>query len=77
MVTFRFFKIIVKPFSTICTLQGHTLKKVYSRELHEKIIYDTYAIFISDCLNKSICCGYSFELPRQIHGLYLEDYKIT
>ena len=27
---------------------------------------DAYAILFSGFLYKSICCGYSFELPRQV-----------
>ena len=40
--------------------KGTFLRKI-SRELHERIIYNAYTIFVSDCLYK--CCGYSFELP--------------
>ena len=28
---------------------------------------DAYVIFFSDFLYKIICCGYSFELPRQVY----------
>ena len=40
-----------------------------TRGHHERIIYDAYAIFVSDCLYKSICCGYSFEMPRLVETI--------
>ena len=47
-----------------------------NRGLYEKrIYYDAYAIF-SDFLYKSICCGYSFELPRQVEAIQTSTYNI-
>ena len=36
---------------------------------------DTYAIF-SDFLYKSICCGYSFELHRQVDAIQMSTDNI-
>ena len=37
---------------------------------------DTYAIFFSDFLYKSICCGYSFELHRQVDEIQISTDNI-
>ena len=33
------------------------------------VFNDAYAILFSDFLYKSICCGYSFELPRLVETI--------
>ena len=33
------------------------------------VFNDAYAILFSDFLYKSICCGYSFELPRLVGAI--------
>ena len=37
---------------------------------------DTYAISFSDFLHKSICCGYSFELPRLVEAIQMSTNDI-
>ena len=41
------------------------------------VFNDTYAILFSDFLYKSICCGYSFELPRQVEAIQICFYKVV
>ena len=33
-------------------------------------------IFVSDCLYKSICCGYSLELPQQVETIQVSTHNI-
>ena len=33
------------------------------------VFNDAYVILFSDFLYKSICCGYSFELPRPVEAI--------
>ena len=35
-----------------------------------------YAILVSDCLYKSICCWYSFELPRLVEAIQMSTHNI-
>ena len=37
---------------------------------------DAYAILFSDFLYKSICCGYSFELPRLVEAIQRSTHNI-
>ena len=38
---------------------------------------DTYAIlFFSDFLHKSICCWYSYELPRLVKAIHMSTNNI-
>ena len=52
------------------------LKRKISRELHERIIYDPYAVFVSNYLYKIICCGYSFELPGLVKAIQMSTQNI-
>ena len=54
----------------ICLLKG-THKKRSAKNLLD----DVYAIF-SDFLYKSICCGYSFELHRQVAAIQMGTHSI-
>ena len=47
-----------------------------SRAFHERIINDAYTIFVSDCLYKNICCGYSFELPQLVMAIQMSTKNI-
>ena len=47
-----------------------------SRGCREGIINDAYAIFVSDCLYKSKCCGYSFELPQLVEAIQMSTHNI-
>ena len=50
-----------------------TLKKRSAKDLFD----DVYAkIFLSDFLHKSICCGYSFELHRQVDAIQMSTHNI-
>ena len=40
------------------------------------VFNDAYAILFSDFLYKSICCGYSFELPRLVEAIQTSTYNI-
>ena len=40
------------------------------------IFNDAYAISFSDFLFKSICCGYSFELPQQVEAVQMGTHNI-
>ena len=37
---------------------------------------NAYAILFSDSLYKSICCGYSFELPQQVEAIQTSTNNI-
>ena len=53
-----------------CLINKYTIKR------SEKDLFDDdYAIFFSDCLYKGICCGYSFELHRQMRTYNICLYK--
>ena len=39
------------------------------------ICNDAYVIFFSDFLYKSICCGYSFELPLLVAAIQVSTYN--
>ena len=38
--------------------------------------FNVYAILFSDFLYKSICCGYSFELPRLVEAIQMSTHNI-
>ena len=40
------------------------------------IFNDAYAILFSDFLYKSLCCGYSFGLPRLVMAILMSSHKI-
>ena len=68
-------KLMVKYVSTYT--KG-TLKKLSAKDLSN----DAYGMFLcccfffSDCLFKSICCGYSFELHQQVDAIQMGPKKI-
>ena len=50
--------------------------KVHYQKRSEKDLFDDdYAIF-SDFLYKGICCGYSFELHRQVDAIQMTTHNI-
>ena len=62
-VCLGFLKNAGKTCGKICTnLTKGTLKKRSAKDLSS----DAHAMFFSDFLYISICCGYSFELHRQV-----------
>ena len=38
--------------------------------------YAMVCVFFSDFLSKSICCGYSFILHRQVHAIQMGTHNI-
>ena len=40
------------------------------------VFNDAYVIFFSDFLYKSICCGYSFELPQLVEAIQMSTHNI-
>ena len=39
-------------------------------------VIDAYAILLSDCLYKNICCGYLFELPQLVEAIQMSTHNI-
>ena len=56
----------------VSTCQGYTKKKRSEKNLFD----DDYAIFFSDFLYKGICCGYAFELHRQVDAIQMSTNNI-
>ena len=58
--------------------------KITGKTFEEKLVEDfmiglfmmLMPIIVSDCLYKSICCGYSFELPRQVEAIQMSTHNI-
>ena len=40
------------------------------------VFNDTYTLLFSDFLYKSICCGYSFELPQLVEAIQMSTHNI-
>ena len=40
------------------------------------VLNDAFAILFSDFLYKNICCGNSFELPRQVEAIQMSSHNI-
>ena len=40
------------------------------------VFNDAYVILFSDFLYKSICCGYSFELPQLVEAIQMSTHNI-
>ena len=76
MVLLGFSKLNGKTFLVKYAPYKGTLKRKINRGLHERIIYDAYVIFVSDCLYKCICCGYSFELPGLVKAIQMITHNI-
>ena len=66
----RVFKITGKPIVKCPHYKG-TLQRKISRRLFE----DAYVILFSDFLHKSICCGYSSELPRLVEAVQMSTHN--
>ena len=47
----------------------------YEKDQKKDLFDDNYAIF-SDFLHKGICCGYSFELHRQVNAIQMSTHNI-
>ena len=53
------------------------LLRVHNKKRSEKDLFDDdYAIFFPDFLHKGICCGYLFDLHRQVHAIQMSTHKI-
>ena len=46
------------------------------KESEKDLFDDDYAFFFSDFLYKGICCGYSFELHRQVAAVQMRTHNI-
>ena len=69
-VLLNFLKILNKLLVKYPPNKG-TLSRKISRGLN-----DAYEILFSDFLYKSICCGYSFELPRLVKEIKMSSQNI-
>ena len=71
----RFFKITRKTCGKIrvciCLLKVH-----FNKRSEKDLFDDVYAIFFSDSLYTSTCCGYSFELHRQVDAIQMGSHNI-
>ena len=52
-----------------------TKDKHYKKRSEKDLFDDDYVIF-SDFLYKGICCGYSFELHRQVDAIQMSTHNI-
>ena len=54
------------------------LLRIHNKKDQKKYLFDDdYAIFFSaDFLYKGICCGYSFELHRQVDAIQISTHNI-
>ena len=50
--------------------------KVAIKRSEKDLFDDDYMIFFSDFLYKGICCGYSFELHRQVDAIQMRTHNI-
>ena len=48
----------------------------YKKKDQKRTFDDDYAIFFPDFLHKGICCGYSFELHRQVDAIQMGTHNI-
>ena len=46
-------------------------KETSAEDFMKSIFNDAFAILCSDFLFKSICCGYSFELPQLVEAVQM------
>ena len=53
----------------------YLLRILYKKRSEKDLFNDDYAIF-SDFLYKGICCGYSFELHRQVDAIQMSTHNI-
>ena len=53
----------------------YLLRIHYKKRSEKNLFDDDYAIF-SDFLYKGICCGYSFELHRQVNAIQMSTHNI-
>ena len=71
-------KLAVKYVPT-CTYTKGTLKKKISKELIKRCLCDVFALFTFFFLIffiKRVCCGYSFELHRQVDAIQMGTHNI-
>ena len=54
----------------------YQLRIHYKKRSEKNLFDDDYAIF-SDFLYKGICCGYSFELHRQVDAIQMSTHNIS
>ena len=54
----------------------YLLRIHYKKRSEKNLFDDDYAIF-SDFLYKGICCGYSFELHRQVDAIQMSTHNIS
>ena len=52
------------------------LKKRSAKDLSNDACAMFLYVFFSDCFYKSICCGYSFELHRQVDAIQMGTHNI-
>ena len=57
----------------ICT---YTYYRYTIKRSEKDLFDDDYAIFFFDFLFKGICCGYSFELHRQVDAIQMRTHNI-
>ena len=69
----RCFKITGKTSSTV---KFHLMSHFKEVDLMRRVFYAAYAILSSDFLYKSICCGYSFELPQLVEANQMSTNNI-
>ena len=55
-------------------LRAH-LEETSAEDFMRSIFNDAYAILFSDFLYKSICCGYSFELPQPVEAIQTSTHN--
>ena len=53
----------------------YTIKGTFKKK-SEKDVFDDYANFCLIVLKKGICCGYSFELHRQVDAIQMSTHNI-
>ena len=67
---------MVKYVSTYMYTRVHLKKQRSVRDLSNDASVLFLCFFFSDFLYKSICCGYSFELRRQVNAIQIGTHNI-
>ena len=62
--------------TTIVVTGALRVKERLAEDFMKCVFYDDYTILFSDFLYKSICCGYSFELPRLVEAIQISSHNI-
>ena len=60
----------------VSTYTKDTLEKRSAKDLSDDAYAMFLCVFFSDFLFKSICCGYSFELHRQVDAIQKDTHNI-